>query len=354
MKHTKGVIIQQLSFLFVCIILSILTLSALATEGFPFTGFITYDGLTVRREPHKSAEALIQLAADSSVTVLDQVSSDERYWYRVQYQSKNKTYEGYVLYDYVERSTSLQVYDASLSVDDAIAGRNIPGLGSSSAVPDTGKATVIFDPVGVYSGNFSGGKRSGTGIFVWENGDRYEGEWKNDQITGYGTLSFADGVIFKGTFLKGKLNKGSITIPQGDGRTAIRSVWDGELQQACTLIWPDGTRLDGRAGKSGFSGEVTVAYANGDSYVGTLKDGLKSGSGTYTWKNGAFYKGSWENDKMNGSGTYYFTSNTKSNYIKGTFSNNQPSGTVTYYADNGLKYDTKWSNGKCVNISYKK
>ena len=353
MKHTKGTVIQLLSFLFVCIMLSVLNLPVLAAEGFPFTGFITYDGLSVRMEPRKNAEVLIRLEADSSVTVLDQVSSDERYWYKVQYQNKNKTYEGYVLYDYVERSTSLQVYDASISADDAIAGRNLPNAGNAIAVPDSGQATVVFDPVGVYSGNFSGGKRSGSGTFIWSAGDRYEGEWKNDQITGQGRLTFADGVIYEGTFSKGKLNKGTITFPQSDGRTAIRSVRDGELQQACTLIWPDGTRLEGKAGEKGFSGDVTITYANGDSYVGTLKNGLKSGSGTYTWRNGAFYKGSWENDKMNGSGTYYFTSSTKSNYIKGNFSNNQPLGTMTYYADNGLRYDTKWSNGKCVDISHK-
>ena len=321
---------------------------------YPFIGYITYDGLTVRKEPSKSAEALLKLAVDSTVSIIDKVEGDARYWYRIQCQSGNQFIDGYVLYDYVERSTTLKVYNASLSPYDAIAGVNIPATEVQASAPSSGTATLLFEGIGAYSGNFDAGKRSGKGTFIWLNGDTYEGEWKNDLITGQGQLTFADGIIYEGTFSKGKLTKGTITIPQGDGRIALRSVRDGELQQACTLIWPDGTRLEGRTGKNGFSGEVTIAYVNGDSYVGTLKEGLKSGSGTYTWRNGAFYKGSWENDKMNGNGTYYFTSSTKGNYIKGIFSNNQPSGTMTYYADNGLKYDTKWSNGKCIDISYKK
>jgi hypothetical protein len=34
----------------------------------------------------------------------------------------------------------------------------------------------------------------------YKNGDRYEGEWKNDKRVGRGKLYFEDGAYFEGTF----------------------------------------------------------------------------------------------------------------------------------------------------------
>lgn len=44
-------------------------------------------------------------------------------------------------------------------------------------------------------------------------------------------------------------------------------------------------------------GECTLDYANGDSFRGLYKNGMKNGLGTYTYANGDTIKGIYENDK---------------------------------------------------------
>mgnify|MGYP003849388355 CR=1 FL=1 len=46
------------------------------------------------------------------------------------------------------------------------------------------------------------GKKHGKGTFIYANGDKYEGEFKNNIFHGDGTLIFADGTKYKGNFKK--------------------------------------------------------------------------------------------------------------------------------------------------------
>ena len=41
---------------------------------------------------------------------------------------------------------------------------------------------------------------NGHGIFKWNNGEVYEGNWKNDKADGYGEYQSKDGVIYKGNW----------------------------------------------------------------------------------------------------------------------------------------------------------
>merc|ERR1711998_792782 len=47
----------------------------------------------------------------------------------------------------------------------------------------------------------------------------------------------------------------------------------------------------------------TKTYANGDVYVGQMKDGKKHGFGKFTWADGNVYDGDWKDGKRNGKGT---------------------------------------------------
>lgn len=51
-------------------------------------------------------------------------------------------------------------------------------------------------------------------------------------------------------------------------------------------------------------GKAEIHYANGDLYVGGIRDGLPDGEGIYTWLNGDTYKGLFERGKKNGVGQY--------------------------------------------------
>jgi hypothetical protein len=49
-----------------------------------------------------------------------------------------------------------------------------------------------------YEGHFVNDKRSGKGMFKWENGVIYEGEYFEDLRHGFGVIRWVDGSYFKG------------------------------------------------------------------------------------------------------------------------------------------------------------
>ena len=55
------------------------------------------------------------------------------------------------------------------------------------------------------------------------------------------------------------------------------------------------------------NGKGINIYANGNKYVGEVKNDLKHGYGIYTWANGAKYEGEWKDAKLHGVGTYTFS-----------------------------------------------
>ena len=96
-----------------------------------------------------------------------------------------------------------------------------------------------------------------------------------------------------------------------------------------------------------------MTYSNGDTYLGTAKNGKWSGKGKYTWKNGAYYDGDWSDGQMNGNGTLYYAESQNGYKLVGTFKDGKPSGVCTYYPDKNTPsktYNTTWENGKCVKV----
>lgn len=49
-------------------------------------------------------------------------------------------------------------------------------------------------------------KRTHVGIYSWDSGEVYFGEWRNDMLEGEGILFFPYGGFIHGFFLKNKLN----------------------------------------------------------------------------------------------------------------------------------------------------
>ena len=98
----------------------------------------------------------------------------------------------------------------------------------------------IFDcDGGVAEGQFLNGKKHGQGTYVWNNGDRYIGEYKEDIRTGQGTLIWKDGEKYVGQFLNGKKH-----------------------------------------------GQGTYFWNNGDRYIGGWRNDNRYGKGTYIYSNG--------------------------------------------------------------------
>ena len=81
---------------------------------------------------------------------------------------------------------------------------------------------------GVYQGYLVKNQRHGPGIQIWSDNTRYEGEWKQDKMSGYGTYFVCD---FSDKNLVKIECKGSFK----------NNVQDGEGEEK----WLDGTQYKG-------------------------------------------------------------------------------------------------------------
>ena len=64
--------------------------------------------------------------------------------------------------------------------------------------------TKVYVDRSKYKGEFLKGKRHGTGIYYYTNGDIYGGSWKDDVFEGYGFYIFASGERYEGELKHGK------------------------------------------------------------------------------------------------------------------------------------------------------
>ena len=119
-----------------------------------------------------------------------------------------------------------------------------------------------------YTGEFGSkpGKREGKGSSnIYKEGSliaTFNGEFKDDEADGQGTLTWSKGDKFVGEFKDGKRDgKGTYTFASGTS-------YEGE--------WKDNK----------FHGQGSHTWPDGDKFVGEYKDGKRDGKGTHTWRGG--------------------------------------------------------------------
>jgi len=102
---------------------------------------------------------------------------------------------------------------------------------------------IIFISILLLSCPLFGQSKKKDLLYIWENGSRYVGEWKDGKKHGQGTYTSGKG--------------------EGEGDKYV-----GEF-------------------KGGFkNGHGKYIWSDGDEYVGEFKDDKPNGQGTYTWSNG--------------------------------------------------------------------
>jgi hypothetical protein len=121
------------------------------------------------------------------------------------------------------------------------------------------------------------GKRHGTGVRVWTNGARYEGQWREDRMHGSGMLMTADGGKYEGHFYNG--------LRSGHGQEQIGNLL-GNMYYC-----PLGNKHYG------------VGFCT---YIGEYKQGLFHGYGETNCMSEQYYKGQWQCGKKHGMGEQYF------------------------------------------------
>ncbi|MBI9086986.1 MAG: hypothetical protein JEZ11_25550 [Desulfobacterales bacterium] len=115
---------------------------------------------------------------------------------------------------------------------------------------------------------------NGTGVYLWPDGSRYEGGFKDNNFHGQGTYHWADGKKYIGAFRDNKRN--------GHG----------------TYSWPNGSRYSGQWKDGARHGQGTFSWANGSRYEGEWYEGQKQGLGIYTYPDGNRNAGRWAAGKI--------------------------------------------------------
>lgn len=68
---------------------------------------------------------------------------------------------------------------------------------------------------------------NGVGTFVWQDGRKYIGEYKDDVKTGYGEFFWPDGRSYKGNWVNGKQHGEGYYCSVNDGAgTGKKGLWE--------------------------------------------------------------------------------------------------------------------------------
>jgi len=146
---------------------------------------------------------------------------------------------------------------------------------------------------GTYTGFSILGMKTRYGVFTWNTGDKYIGQWKDNLQNGLGIFLWNNGNRYVGDWNAG--------LQHGDGAeydATGKLVYYGKYDNGKYLnTYPS-------SGYSSYKFEK-INYTSGDYYEGETKNGIRDGFGVYYWQVGGFWFGRWENGERNGFGVFF-------------------------------------------------
>ena len=159
-----------------------------------------------------------------------------------------------------------------------------------------GRGTYQFENGNKYQGDFRKSLMHGKGMIAFGNGNRYNGDWLGGMREGLGIYTFLTGNVYSGAFRKNK-----------------------------------------------FSGQGTMSFASGNRYVGYWENDQPNGQGTFYFTGGDRYEGGFLNGKFSGNGAMYYKNNEK--YV-GEWRDNQRHGRGKMYKKDGSSIEAMWEDGQ--------
>jgi len=173
----------------------------------------------------------------------------------------------------------------------------------------SGMHVITYDNGDIYRGFLNRVFRHGRGMLVFANGDRYEGTFENDLMSGDGSdgaeciYTYNNGAVYVGDFADGKFH-GEGKATYSDGSTYEGGFAGGHREGKGTYVFANGDTYTGEYVADKMEGNGVYLYANGDMYTGEYKANLREGKGTYVFANGDKYEGEFVAGDMHGKGTY--------------------------------------------------
>ena len=206
--------------------------------------------------------------------------------------------------------------------------------------------TIKYSNGDVYVGDISGGLRDGKGRMEFSaTGDVYEGDFKNDEITGYGTFTYAQGDVYTGFLINSKKN-GQGKFVSANGNVYEGNYVDDVRSGEGKFVWASGAVYEGEFADDLKSGKGVMIYDNGDKYEGTFKNDMRDGDkGIYTWANGERYNGPFRNNLQD---TRLVDEN--GNFIVNEYGEYVHGEKATYYFTTGRQYRGYFTEGKANDV----
>ncbi|EGR29249.1 morm repeat family protein [Ichthyophthirius multifiliis] len=161
---------------------------------------------------------------------------------------------------------------------------------------------------GIYQGlSNQNNERQGIGIYIWDGGEIYFGEWKHDKIDGQGILFFPQGGFIHGFFFKNKLN-GPVFLKYANG-DIYEGIWHhGKIEGQCYKYFTDENQIFQYLNSPN---EILQKYTiniqqlkfnDGGQYIGFIKNGVPNGIGIMKYADGKYDCGFYKNGSLNGLG----------------------------------------------------
>ncbi len=214
-----------------------------------------------------------------------------------------------------------------------------------------GKGTYLFASGSKYSGEFKNGKRYGKGTYIWADGEKHTGQWMNNKQHGEGSYYRKDGSVLTGIWKEGKY--------QGKTGEVTGCIFGNCSDGYGTYIWSTGEKYTGYWENSKRKGQGTNYFVSGERYEGEWASDLRNGYGTNYYNDGTTKAGLWEHDRYIGTssnnygcisgdcddGYGIYTWDTGERY-EGYWKNSMRNGKGTNYFANGAEYTGNWKDDK--------
>ncbi len=218
--------------------------------------------------------------------------------------------------------------------------RKEKGINGECKLFAIGKKKFIENKTALKTGCIKGNCVNGKGTFIWSNGDKYNGDWKNQKPHGLGTFKWVDGTKYIGDWKFG-LQDGQGTVTWSNGDKYIGGRKNGQADGQGTFIFANGTTQSGEWK----NGNIIERDSSGIA-IGCVEGNCINGKGTFKWPNGDRYEGDWVNSQRTGQGKYFYISG--GGVYNGEWKNNNRHGEGTMIWNDGVKQAAIWEMDKPV------
>ena len=202
----------------------------------------------------------------------------------------------------------------------------------SVCVATPSSATLTFRTGDSYTGSVVSGRMSGGGCLTLATGDRLTGQFSNSGVNFTGRVEYVSGHVYEGdaTVAEPLLSyhchgQGQLTF--ADGIICSGRFIKSKLQSPGSLFFPNGDQYSGECKLSDMHGYGSLSFASsGTVFTGRFTRNQQDTVGNLRFLNNDVFSGHCVRDKMHGQGTltYYRNKlddveNDKISYYEGSF-----------------------------------